>query len=65
MHNYQELTRSDISKDICPHISVPRLLNMQGTKENPFDNVYEAVEYIRQMEQKILGQDILLQDIEQ
>ena len=37
----------------------------KGTKENPFDNVYEAVEYIRQMEQKAHDQDMLLQDIEQ
>lgn len=37
----------------------------KGTKENPFDNVYEVVEYIRQMEQKTHDQDMLLQDIEQ
>lgn len=37
----------------------------KGTKENPFNNVYEAVEYIRQMEQKVHDQDMLLQDIEQ
>lgn len=37
----------------------------KGTKENPFDNVYEAVEYIKQMEAEAHDADILLQDIEQ
>lgn len=37
----------------------------KGTIENPFSNVYEAVEYIRQMECKAHDQDMLLQDIEQ
>lgn len=37
----------------------------KGTKENPFSNVYEAVEYIREMERKAHNQDMLLQDIEQ
>lgn len=37
----------------------------RGTKENPFDNVYDAVEYIRKMEQKAHDQDMLLQEIEQ
>ena len=37
----------------------------KGTKENPFDNVYEAVEYIQEMERKAHEKDILLQEIEQ
>lgn len=37
----------------------------KGTKENPFDNVYEAVEYIRKMEVKSHDKDMLLQEIEQ
>ncbi|MGM9835688.1 MAG: FRG domain-containing protein [Muribaculaceae bacterium] len=37
----------------------------KGTKENPFNNIYEAVEYIRQMEIKAHDQDMLLKDIEQ
>ena len=37
----------------------------KGAKENPFGNIYEAVEYIRQMEQKAHDQDMLLQDVEQ
>lgn len=36
----------------------------KGTKENPFDNVYEAVEYIKRMEAKAYEKDYLLQDIE-
>ena len=37
----------------------------KGTKENPFDNVYEAVDYIREMERKAHDKDFLLQEIEQ
>ena len=37
----------------------------KGTKENPFSNVYEAVEHIREMERKAHDADMLLQDIEQ
>lgn len=49
------------SKSYAPKLSA----GDKGTKENPFDNVYDAVEYIRQMEQKAHDQDVLLQDIEQ
>lgn len=57
-----------IQRFLTPHLKsyAPKLAaGDKGTKENPFDNVYEAVEYIRQMEQKAHGQDMLLQDIEQ
>lgn len=36
----------------------------KGTKENPFENVYEAVEYINVMESEAHAKDSLLQDIE-
>ena len=42
-----------IQRFLTPHLKsyAPKLAaGDKGTKENPFDNVYEAVEYIRQME---------------
>ena len=35
----------------------------KGTLENPFDNVYEAVEYLKQMEQTAYANDALMNDI--
>lgn len=37
----------------------------KGTKENPFENVYEAVDYIKIMETEAHKKDSLLQSIEQ
>ena len=37
----------------------------KGTKENPFDNIYEAVEFIRKFEFEAHSRDCLLQEIEQ
>lgn len=37
----------------------------KGSKENPFKNVYEAIEYIKRMETEAHDADSLLQDIEQ
>lgn len=47
--------------------SIVERLNVgaKGTKENPFNNVHEAVNYIREMERKAHDKDILLQEIEQ
>ena len=37
----------------------------KGTKENPFDNVHDTVEYIRRRENAAYDRDLLLQEIEQ
>ena len=44
---------------------VPLKAGDKGSKENPFDNVNEAVDYIREMERKAHNKDFLLQEIEQ
>lgn len=43
----------------------PLAQGAKGSKENPFDNVYEAVDFIKSMEQSAHNNDKLLQSIEQ
>lgn len=35
----------------------------KGTLENPFDNIYEAVEYLREMEKEAYENDMMMNDI--
>lgn len=48
-----------------PARSTVKSFGEKGSKVNPFDNVYDAIDYIRQLEENAHSSDNLLQDIEQ